>query len=256
MTTINEVKDFWDNRPCNIRHSNKPIGTREYFDEVEQRKYFVEPHIPGFADFANWNGKKVLGIGCGIGTDAVNFARAGADYTGLELSNESLEFVKNRFKVYSLQGNFYLGSAEDLDNIIPEQKFDLVYSFGVIHHTPNPAAIVEKVKKYMNSNSEFRLMLYAKNSWKNIMIEAGYDQPEAQFGCPIANTYTHQEINELLQGYKIINITQDHIFPYIIEDYKQYKYNRQPWFNAMPEDMFTVLEKKLGWHTLITCKLS
>src|SRR5437899_1589926 len=55
---IDAVRSFWDARPCNIQHSPKAIGTREYFDEVEQRKYFVEPHIPGFADFSRWNGKK------------------------------------------------------------------------------------------------------------------------------------------------------------------------------------------------------
>ena len=71
--SIEEVRDFWNRRPCNIRHSPKPVGTKEYFDEVEARKYFVEPHIPEFAQFQRWRGKKVLEIGCGIGTDSINF---------------------------------------------------------------------------------------------------------------------------------------------------------------------------------------
>jgi 2-polyprenyl-3-methyl-5-hydroxy-6-metoxy-1,4-benzoquinol methylase len=74
------------------------VGTREYFDEVEARKYFVEPHIPEFAQFKQWKGKKVLEIGCGIGTDSVNFARAGADLAAIEISEKSL------FGLYERQG--------------------------------------------------------------------------------------------------------------------------------------------------------
>ena len=69
--SIDEVRSYWNARPCNIRHSTAPTGTREYFDQVESRKYKVEPHIPNFAEFDKWNGKKVLEIGCGIGTDEV-----------------------------------------------------------------------------------------------------------------------------------------------------------------------------------------
>ena len=69
--SIDEVKNFWNKRPCNIRHSNKIVGSLEYFDEVEQRKYFVEPHIPVFAEFKKWQGKRVLEIGCtAISADA------------------------------------------------------------------------------------------------------------------------------------------------------------------------------------------
>src|SRR5262249_4554724 len=96
-SSIQEVKDYWNRRPCNIRHSPKPVGSKEYFDEVEARKYFVEPHIPGFAEFARWKDKEVLEVGCGIGTDATNFARAGAKYTGIELSETSLDLAKQRF---------------------------------------------------------------------------------------------------------------------------------------------------------------
>ena len=190
-----------------------------------------------------------------MGSTSVNFARAGADYTAIELSEASLELTKKRFSIYGLQGTFHLGSAEDLLTIVPAQDFDLVYSFGVLHHTPNPKIAIDSAKQYLGPESEFRLMMYAQNSWKNIMIESGYDRPEAQSGCPVAYTYTHDELRLLLKDYEILDMHQDHIFPYRIDKYLQYEYEYQPWFNAMPKDMFQSLERALGWHILISCKL-
>lgn len=253
--SLDSVRDYWNRRPCNVRHGTAPVGTKEYFDQVEARKYMVEPHIPGFSEFEKWKGKKVLEIGCGLGTAAVSFARAGADYTAVELSEESLKLARQRFEVFGLQGRFYSGNAEELSSVVPVERYDLVYSFGVIHHAPHPEKIVAEVKKYLGPESEFRLMLYAKNSWKNILIEAGFDQPEAQSGCPIAFTYTHDEVRALLRDYEIIDLRQDHIFPYVVEKYVRYKYELQPWFKAMPPEMFRALEQALGWHTLITAKL-
>ena len=255
MTTIREVKKFWDNSPCNIRHSKKVICTKEYFDEVEKKKFFVEPHIKSFSNDFNRKNKKVLEIGCGLATAGINFARSGADYTGIELSDVTLNIAKKRFEVYNQKGQFYLGNSEELSKFLPSTKYDLVYSFGVIHHSPYPQKILKEIKSYMHENSLLKIMVYAKNSWKNAMIEAGFDQPEAQYGCPIANTYTKREVVDLLGGYEILSIEQDHIFPYQIKPYKNGKYKLQPWFQAMPKGMFMALEKELGWHLLITAKL-
>ena len=253
--TIEEVKKFWNDCPCNIKHSSKDLGTKEYFNEVERKKFFVEPHILKFTKFPQWKNNKVLEVGCGLGTVGINFALNGSDYTGVELSKESLEIAKKRFEVYNQSGKFYLGNAEELSSFVPIETYDLIYSFGVIHHSPHPEKIVSQIKKYMNENSVLKIMLYAKDSWKNYMIDAGLDQPEAQYGCPIANTYTKQDVVELLDGYEVLSIEQDHIFPYQIESYKRGEYIKQPWFDVMPTEMFETLEKNLGWHLLITAKL-
>jgi SAM-dependent methyltransferase len=253
--TINEVKKFWNDRPCNVKHSKKEIGTKEYFNEVEAKKFFVEPHILGFTNFEQWSGKKVLEIGCGLATAGINFASSGADYTGVELSESSLELAKKRFEVYEQTAKFYSGNAEELSSFVPVETYDLIYSFGVIHHSPYPEQIIAEIKKYMNENGVLKIMLYAKDSWKNYMIESGFDQPEAQYGCPIAKTYTKQDVVELLDGYEVVSIEQDHIFPYQVEPYKNGEYVKQPWFESMPPEMFRTLEKNLGWHLLITAKL-
>jgi 2-polyprenyl-3-methyl-5-hydroxy-6-metoxy-1,4-benzoquinol methylase len=251
---IEQVKEYWNRRPCNIRHSDLSFGTKEYFDAVEARRYKVEPHTYKFAEFHKWAGKKVLEIGCGIGTDAINFARAGADYHGFELSEKSLEITKQRFEVYDLPGTFYLGDAEQLEQTVPLQSFDLIYSFGVIHHAPNPANVVSQIPKYCDHNTRLKVMLYAKNSWKNILIESGYAQPEAQENCPQAVTYTKEEVVDLFNKFDI-SIDQDFIFPWKIDDYVQYRFVKEPWFESMSDELFGILEKKLGWNLLINGSL-
>ena len=254
-TTIEDVRSFWDRRPCNIRHSQREIGTKEYFDEVEARKYIVEPHILSFAQFERWAGKRVLEIGCGIGTDAVNFARAGADYTAIELSSASLALTRRRFETLGLHGQFLCDNAEGLSELVPTSEFDLVYSFGVIHHTPNQRGVVAEARKVIRPNGELRIMLYARNSWKLMMIEAGFDQPEAQTGCPIATTYSREMVDALFAGlFEVVSAEQAHIFPFIVDKYIEHEYEVQPWFAAMPRAMFEALERRLGWHYLIVAK--
>jgi len=252
--TIDEVKEYWNRRPCNVRHSSHPVGTKEYFDQVEEKRYTIEPHNKTFPEFERWKGKKVLEIGCGIGTDATNFVRAGAIYTGIELSSETLAVAKQRFEVFGLEGTFIEGNAEELDKLLGDEKFDLIYSFGVIHHSPNPRAIAEHLPNHLNDNGELKVLLYAKNSWKNYLIEAGLAQPEAQDDCPQAVTYTNKEARNLFDEFDL-NITQDFIFPWQIEPYKNKIYIKEPWFEAMPAHMFRTLEKRLGWHLLIEGKL-
>lgn len=270
---IEEVKEFWDKRPCNIRHTNKHIGTKEYFDEVEEKKYFVEPHIIKFAEFDRWNNKKVLEIGCGIGTDTINFARKGARITAVELSEKSLELARHRAKIYGLEDKirFYLGNAEELSNFVPLEKYDLIYSFGVVYHTQNPENIFKEIKKYCNNNTLIKIMVYHKYSWKVLWILLKFGKlkfwdiknlvkkySEAQEGCPVTYIFSKKEIKRILErnGFKLISIKVDHISPYKISDYIQRKYNKVWYFKILPESIFRFLEKKFGWHLLVESKLA
>ena len=267
QATLEDVREFWNRRPCNIRHSVRPPGTREYFDEIERRKYLVEPHIPEFAQFSRWEGKKVLELGCGIGTDSVNFARKGVHLTAVDLSERSLEICRQRFEVYGLQANFCCGNIEDLNSFLPLQHFDLIYSFGVIHHTPNPENVLAGIRKFCSSETEVRVMLYSKWSWKVLWILLTYGHgavwklhdlvrtySEAQTGCPVTYYYSFREIAELFKGFEIQSIRKEHIFPYVIEKYIQYEYQRLWYFRALPPPVFRWLEHQLGWHTLVIAK--
>ncbi|MBL1173950.1 class I SAM-dependent methyltransferase [Pantanalinema sp. GBBB05] len=270
QTPVQHVQNYWNSRPCNIRHSTKPVGSREYFDEVEARKHFVEPHIPGFAEFDRWQGKKVLEIGSGIGTAMINFARSGAQVTAVDLSDKSLELAKQRAQVYGLEDqiSFYQANAEELSQYVPIDTYDLVYSFGVIHHTPHPERVIDQIRQYVKPGSTVKIMVYYRYSWKVLWILLTYGKgqfwrlnelvatySEAQEGCPVTYIYSKPEAKALLNGFEIVDMQVDHIFPYYIPDYKQYKYTKEWYFRWMPQPLFRWLEQHFGWHLCITARV-
>lgn len=268
---VERVREYWDRRPCNIRHSPRAVGSKEYFDEVEARKYFVEPHIPRFAEFPRWRGKKVLEIGCGIGTDTINFARHGAKVTTVDLSEKSIELAQSRAEVYGLRDRvqFFCGNAEELTGLVPPESYDLIYSFGVIHHTPHPDRVLDELRNYARPGTTLKVMVYHSRSWKvaSILLTEGKGRvwtirelvaksSEAQTGCPITYTYTRTEARQLMErhGFRVREIFVDHIFPYRVPEYVQYRYVKTRQFRWMPPTLFRGLEKRVGWHLCITAE--
>jgi len=266
---IAAVAEYWNARPCNIRHSPKDVGSREYFDEVEARKYFVEPHILRFAEFPRWRGKRVLEIGCGIGTDTINFARHGARVTAVDLSERSVEIARQRAQVFGVerQVTFHVANAEELSQIVPVEPYDLVYSFGVLHHTPNPDRAIAQIRRYTTAGSTLKLMVYHRRSWKVMEILLGYGKgrvwdlerlvarySEAQTGCPVTYTYLTRGIPRLLAGFRIREMWVDHIFPYRVPEYTRYRYVRTWSVRAMPAPVFRWLERHFGWHLCVTAE--
>jgi 2-polyprenyl-3-methyl-5-hydroxy-6-metoxy-1,4-benzoquinol methylase len=267
--SIADVQRYWDARPCNIRHSPKPVGSREYFDEVEARKYLVEPHIPAFAEFDRWAGKRVLEVGCGIGTDSINFARAGALLTAVDLSSESLHIAEQRAEVMGVADriDFVQANAEELTSALPAEPYDLVYSFGVVHHTPHPERALAEMRALAAPGTTLKLMVYHRRSWKVFWIVAAGERgrfwmtdelvakhSEAQTGCPVTFTYTRREAHELLEqsGFRVRDIGVDHVFPYRVRDYVQYRYVKEPYFRWMPQPLLRAFEHRFGWHLLVT----
>lgn len=268
---VERVRDYWNRRPCNIRHSPRAIGTKEYFDEVEARKYFVEPHIPRFVEFPRWRGKRVLEIGCGIGTDTINFARNGAKVTAVDLSEKSIEIARTRAEVYGFQEDvqFFCGNAEELSRFVPTESYDLIYSFGAIHHTPHPDRVLDQFHNYTRPGTTIKIMVYHRRSWKVawILLSEGKGRfwaaekliaknSEAQTGCPITYSYTRREGRELLEthGFRVREIFADHIFPYRIPQYVEYEYVKSAYFSWMPPKLFHGLEKRVGWHLCVTAE--
>jgi SAM-dependent methyltransferase len=268
---ISTVQQFWDTHPCNIRHSPQAIGTREFFDDVERRKYFVEPHIPPFAEFDRWKGKRVLEVGCGIGTTTIGFARAGAHVTAIDLSSESAGLTRQRAALFGVgdRVTVHVGNAEELSSIVPVERFDLVWSFGVIHHSPHPDRVVREIRKYMDAHSELRLMVYSRVSYKLFWImhtEGMWDMSrldeiiahnsEAATGCPVTYTYTPHSVTELLDGYQVLDIAKAHIFTWDVEAYRRYEYKKDPAWAGVSDEELAELERELGWHLLVRARLA
>jgi SAM-dependent methyltransferase len=271
-TSIDRVREYWNRRPCNLRHSTEPVGTRTYFDQVEARKYFVEPHIPGFAQFEKWEGKRVLEVGCGLGTDTMNFARAGARVTAVDLSSASLELARKRAEVFGLQDRvtFIEANAERLSEFVQPAHYDLVYSFGVIHHTPHPERALDQIRRYFTGpQTTLKLMVYYRWSWKVFAIlfreahgafwrldEAIARNSEAQTGCPVTYSYTRKSLRHWLEatGYAVDDMFVDHIFPYRVADYVQHRYVKGFPFNLLPDAAMRALERRLGWHLCVTAR--
>ena len=268
---ITKVREYWNARPCNIRHSPKPVGTREYYDEVEARKYNVEQHIPQFAQFERWKGKKVLEIGCGIGTDTMSFARAGAHVTAVDLTEKSLEVARKRAEVFGFEDRvrFIQANAEKLSESVAVEPYDLVYSFGVLHHTPHPERVLDEIRKYVKPESTLKIMVYNRWSWKVLWVLFIYgmgqfwkldrliaEYSEAQTGCPVTYSYSRTGGRRLLEthGFEMTDVMVDHIFPYSIPEYVHYRYKIVWYFRWMPRFLFRALERAFGWHLCLTAK--
>lgn len=265
--SVDEVRNYWDARPCNSGWNFDGIekGTKEYWDEVTKRKYLVEYHIPVWAEFDRWKGKRVLEIGGGICTTATSFAKAGAHITIAELSPKSMEYCKQRFEVMGLtdRATFYVVNAEELSSVVPVEQFDLVWSFGVIHHSPNPEKIVAEIRKYMHQETVLKLMVYSKISFKLFWVlnhtnqwnfgkmdEVVAHYSEAREGSPVTYTYSQRGFHNLLSGFNVTFMGKAHIFPYQIEAYKQNRYAVDPLFSAISASRWEELEDELGWHLL------
>lgn len=161
MTRVEE-RDFWSDYQPGFRFADAPVGTVEFFEQVSAYRDSIEPHIPEIVDFPRWSGAAVLEAGCGIGTDGVRFARAGADYTGLDFSPTALSLASHRFDLEGLPGRFVSGSVTQLP--WRDGTFDLVFSHGVIHHVDDTAGAIREFSRVLKPGGTALIMVYHRRS--------------------------------------------------------------------------------------------
>jgi SAM-dependent methyltransferase len=166
-----QVEEFWERASCgeDLYLQNQ---RRDGYTEHAQRRYQLEPVIEEFAQFSATAGQKVLEIGVGLGADHLRLAQAGAQLSGIDLTARAVAHTRRRLELFGLNSALAAGDAENLD--FPSEAFDLVYSWGVLHHSPNPAAAIAEVHRVLRPGGIARIMIYHKWSLVGYMLWTRY----------------------------------------------------------------------------------
>lgn len=194
------VRAFWQAHPCGVKFASAEPGTKEFFDVVEAHRYEKEWHIPAAANFSSTKGLRVLELGCGLGTDGVQFARAGADYTGVDLTEAAIDLARRNFSQRGLSGTFQTADAEAL--AFPDESFDLVYSHGVLHHTPDTVQAIREVRRVLRPGAQAVVMLYHRHSYNyavniRLLRRAGARLLKWDSGMQVIHRLTGEPIESL-----------------------------------------------------------
>jgi len=161
------VRRHWQAEPCGTRGAS-PDERRAFFDEIERDRYAWEPYIKPFARFERGRGLKVLEVGVGAGTDFINWVRQGAIATGVDLTPEGVALTRERLALEDLTAEVQVADAENLP--FPDASFDLVYSYGVLHHSPDTRRAVREVHRVLKPGGTALIMVYHHPSWVGLML--------------------------------------------------------------------------------------
>jgi SAM-dependent methyltransferase len=209
------VRAHWENEACGTRQLDTEVR-EAFFKQLEAERYEHEPYIPGFADFASARNTRVLEIGVGAGTDFVQWLRNGARATGIDLTSTGTRLTVERLSLEGFAPRVCQADAETLP--FPDDTFDVVYSWGVLHHSPRTTAAVAEVRRVLRPGGEARIMIY--HTWS---IVAGllwvvhgllklrpFQSPRAivfqHLESPGTKTYTRQQARELFAAFSRVHV--------------------------------------------------
>lgn len=207
-----EVRSYWETEVCGTRfgHSEERLA---YFDEVTKARYDVEPFIPEFAEFNKYEGKSVLEIGVGAGTDFENWIKNGAIATGVDLTDAAIELVSERLSLKGYDQSKYSLKVDDAEGLsFEDDNFDLVYSYGVLHHSPNTEKCLKEVFRVLKPGGQAKIMVYSDFSMTGIMLWARHALLKGRFWrtqkdvifdhleSPGTKTYSPAEFKKILES--------------------------------------------------------
>jgi ubiquinone/menaquinone biosynthesis C-methylase UbiE len=197
------VRAYWESEPCGTSPwitGDKEYQSAEWFQSVERHRYEQEPHIRDVAQFKNGRGAKLLEIGVGAGVDHVQWAKAGAVCHGVDLTDAAIETTRNHLAIHGLHSELKRVDAESLP--YAEDSFDIVYAWGVIHHSENPERIVHEIHRVLRPGGKFIGMMYQRHSlvsyklWvRNALLKGRPDRS-------LAEVLEHHMESEGTKGYQ------------------------------------------------------
>jgi len=215
-STLKEaVREYWNAEPCGTRDIDTS-DRRAFFRDLEQERYALEPYIRDFARFERARGKKLLEIGVGAGTDFVNWVRNGADATGIDLTEEGIKLVRERLELEGLNAQLRVADAENLP--FGDETFDVVYSYGVLHHSPDTPKAIREVLRVLKRGGTALIMIYHVHSWVSWMVWGARCLARGRFWksprwavfhyleSPGTKVYSVAETRALFAGYSAVKI--------------------------------------------------
>lgn len=180
------VRDFWNEAACGERLLLEGLDARHYRRQAAER-YRLEPYIADFADFTAAKGKTVLEVGVGLGADHQRFAEAGALLHGVDLTERAIEHTKRRLELFGLDSKLLAADAEHLP--FAANSFDIVYSWGVIHHSPDTASAAREILRVLRPGGRFAVMIYHRMSLVGLMLWLRYAALRGRLGMTLDEIY-------------------------------------------------------------------
>ena len=246
---IGQIAAYWNERIHDLEMTDHPVGTREFFDDLDDYRFDKLHYLPRLVDFGGFTGQRLLEVGCGIGTDLLRFARGGADVTGVDLAERSIELARQNFDLHGLagQGDLRVGNGEALQ--FDDASFDVVYAHGVLQYTADVRRMVEECRRVLTPGGQAIFMVYNRVSWLNAMsalMGVGLEHADA----PVLEKYSIPEFHRLLDGFADRRVVPER-FPVRSRLHKGWRaaaYNGVfvGGFNLIPRP----LVRRFGWHLM------
>jgi SAM-dependent methyltransferase len=251
VATTAEVRDYWERHIHDLDITRHPVGSRGFFDDLDQYHFEKLHHLLRLVDFDGYKGRSVLEVGCGAGVDLARFAKGGARATGIDLTASAIELVKANFAQQRLHADLRVADGERLP--FDDNSFDLVYAHGVVQYTATPQRLVDECRRVLRPGGEAIFQVYNRVSWLNALsklMKVGLEHDDA----PVLLKFSIGEFRRLLSGFREVNIVAER-FPVKSRLHGGWKgaiYNGVfvRTFNALPRP----LVRRFGWHLLAFCK--